>query len=63
MISNSLSCTRETKKMLCLVPGLCENRLHKKCLFQLAENTALIGEYPILPVAGSGPANMGPAKN
>ena len=29
MISNSLSCTRETKKMLCLVPGLCENRLNK----------------------------------
>ena len=30
-------------------------------LFQLAENTALIGEYPILPVAGLGPANLGPA--
>ena len=32
MISNSLSCTRETKKMLCLVPVLCENRLNKKTI-------------------------------
>ena len=32
MISNSLSCTRETKKMLCSVPGICENRLNKKTI-------------------------------
>ena len=32
MISNSLSCTREAKKMLCSVPGLCENRLNKKTI-------------------------------
>ena len=34
MISNSLSCTRETKKMLCSVPGLYENRLSKETIHE-----------------------------